>query len=151
MQCKDYTLRQRRIIRFMFVTDQSQRMSARFDDAQRDDIVRGAIATILFKSYGFAPGRGSMNASECYRLGLILHHTENHRLARLAARDAWIGGHPKGRWLYTAVIDRTLLRQGQLQRFGTQFQRDTQTCRLTLFPMETPTVFPKQQSFPPGT
>jgi hypothetical protein len=144
MRNKNYTSKQRRIIRRLFITDQSQRMSERFDEVQRDDVLRGAIASIFIKSYGLNVRRVSKNAGENYRLGLILHHSEDYKLARLAARNAWIGGHPNGRWLYAAVIDRTLLRKGKLQRFGTQFHRDSQTGEVTLFPMESPVASLKQ-------
>ena len=107
--------RERRIVKFLFDTDQSQRFGNRWDDVARDDPTRSALAYLIAQRQG-------LDATTSYRLGMLLHHGERYRRASQVIWPA-IGLHPKSGWLSQAVADRYLLSIGMPQKHGTQFHR----------------------------
>jgi hypothetical protein len=71
--------------------------------------------------------RGEINSSDdLYHTAMIFQHgncVEHYRLANQLAERALSKGSNHTKWLYAATLDRYLMIEGKLQKFGTQFVR----------------------------
>lgn len=69
--------------------------------------------------------KGEINsADDLYHAAMIFQHgncVEHYRLANQLAERALSKGSEGAKWLYAATLDRYLMNQGKLQKFGTQF------------------------------
>ncbi|CAN5221876.1 hypothetical protein BH09PAT2_BH09PAT2_10430 [soil metagenome] len=62
----------------------------------------------------------------CHYIAYLFQHgetTEDYRLAHEYAKKAVDMGSNVTEWLYAATLDRYLISQGKLQKFGTQFEQ----------------------------
>jgi hypothetical protein len=87
---------------------------------------------------------------------LVFQHgdtLEDYARARELAAEAARKGHPAGLWLTAATWDRWLMKAGQPQRFGTQYQLDEATKQMRLYTVD-PSVTDTERErwgFPPLT
>lgn len=61
----------------------------------------------------------------CHYVAYLLQHgesTNDYKLAREYAKKAVALGSRVTKWLYAATLDRLLISQGKLQKYGTQYQ-----------------------------
>ncbi len=86
--------------------------------------------------------RNDFTAFDWYCVALIFHHgpgLTHSEKARVYARRSFETGYMRGRWLYAAATDRSLVRKGKPQRYGTQSYRRSPRSRWRLYRMD-PTV-----------
>jgi hypothetical protein len=79
----------------------------------------------------------------CHYAALILHHSSEpkdfkhaHRLAKKAVNM----GSKVSLWLFAATLDRLLLSQGKMQKFGTQYKFDDKKKRFIIQPIDPKTT-----------
>jgi len=83
--------------------------------------------------------KGNISALFLYHLAWIFHHgttKSNHVLAKRLALKSYKGGCKRAGWLYAAATDRLLILSGKLQKFGTQYFRNSARTKWKLCAMD---------------
>lgn len=125
----------------LFAEDQSDRIGP--DGRARTDIDWKAVSARDRKReaqiLGVYRGGGLKSGSDYYHAAMILQHSNDARMNLLAHEFAiisWVKRDQRARWLVAASEDRFLMKIGQPQRFGTQYQSKSVGSPLELYRMD---------------
>jgi len=105
-------------LRLLYEADQEDRRTRRLEGMIERDAERRAQAKVLVDTQCL------QTADDYFHAALIFQHSmavEDNDLAHRMAKQAAALGHRHGRWLAAATLDRSLVHQGEPQRYGTQF------------------------------
>ncbi|WNG44657.1 tetratricopeptide repeat protein [Archangium minus] len=100
--------------------------------AERDQQRRQRVSELL-------DAGAAKTGADFFAAALVFQHgnaLEDYARARELAAEAARRGHPRGLWLTAAAWDRWLMKAGQPQRFGTQYQLDKATGKMSLYPVD---------------
>lgn len=125
--------RMKRLLALVFRLDQHERFErSEIDSLDQQDRWCQRVATLIAK------GRAQLGPSQLYQVAMICHHADADLSARglAMAKRAATQGHKEASFLVAAITDSLLIRRGQPQKYGTQYQLDRTTGRWMLAPID---------------
>lgn len=110
---------------------------------ERDKARRKEVRNILAKKKRFT-------AKEYYAMAMIFQHgttITHYRLALRYANKSRVLGYEEAKWLTAAATDRLLMKQGKLQKYGTQFRKKNAKSKWRLYPVDPKTTDAERANF----
>lgn len=117
----------------LYEQDQKERETTNWDSVEEvqllneQDIKRQAYALYLVEN-GML-----VSSQDYYHAAMLFHHSDSVQTLGLAVALSEVSMNMEnadGRWLYARALDRFLLKVGQAQKFGTQFEQKNGTWGL---------------------
>ncbi len=107
----------------LYNEDKTERLKA--DSGEELSLLRKNTHNRLKKLREIIPTLDESEIWNCHYVAYLLQHGESiadYKLAHEYAKKAVALGSRVTKWLYAATLDRLLISQGKLQKYGTQYQ-----------------------------